>query len=38
MILPIKGKGGSGWNYSWVPLVGPMVGGAIAAGLFLLVF
>ena len=25
-ILPIKGKGGSDWGYSWVPVVGPIVG------------
>ena len=30
-ILPIAGKGGSDWGYSWIPVVGPMVGGAIAA-------
>ena len=30
-ILPIKGKGSSDWSYSWVPVVGPMIGGAIAA-------
>ena len=37
-LLPIKGKRDSGWWYSWVPVVGPMVGCALAAGLFLLVF
>ncbi|WP_336651207.1 MULTISPECIES: MIP/aquaporin family protein [unclassified Leucobacter] len=30
-ILPIKGKGGSDWGYAWVPVFGPLVGGAIAA-------
>ena len=30
-ILPIAGKGGSDWGYSWIPVVGPMAGGAIAA-------
>mgnify|MGYP000134869270 CR=1 FL=1 len=29
-ILPIKGKGSSDWAYSWVPIVGPLIGGAIA--------
>jgi glycerol uptake facilitator protein len=29
-ILPIKGKGSSDWAYSWVPVVGPLVGGALA--------
>ncbi len=30
-ILPIPGKGGSDWGYSWVPVVGPLIGGALAA-------
>jgi glycerol uptake facilitator protein len=30
-ILPIKGKGSSDWAYAWVPVVGPLVGGALAA-------
>lgn len=30
-ILPIKGKGSSDWSYAWVPVVGPLIGGAIAA-------
>lgn len=29
-LLPIKGKGSSDWAYSWVPVVGPLVGGTIA--------
>ncbi len=29
-ILPIKGKGGSDWEYSWIPIVGPLIGGVIA--------
>jgi glycerol uptake facilitator protein len=33
-ILPIPGKGFSDWSYAWVPIVGPLVGGA-AAGFFL---
>lgn len=28
--LPIPGKGKSDWAYSWVPVLGPLVGGAIA--------
>ena len=31
-LLPIPGKGGSDWAYSWVPIVGPLIG-AVAAGL-----
>ncbi len=33
-ILPIKGKGSSGWGYSWIPVVGPLIGGILAALLF----
>lgn len=29
-ILPIKGKGGSDWEYSWVPIVGPLVASILA--------
>ena len=31
MLLPIKGKGDGGWNYSWIPVLGPLAGGALAA-------
>ena len=30
-ILPIKGKGGNEWSYSWVPVFGPIVGAVLAA-------
>jgi glycerol uptake facilitator protein len=33
-LLPIAGKGGSDWSYAWVPVVGPIVGGVIAALLY----
>jgi glycerol uptake facilitator protein len=33
-LLPIPGKGSSDWSYSWVPVLGPLVGGAIGALLF----
>ena len=29
-VLPIKGKGSSDWAYSWVPIVGPVIGGVLA--------
>ena len=35
-LLPIKGKIDSGWGYAWIPIVGPIIGAAIAAGLFLI--
>ncbi|BAV94915.1 MIP/aquaporin family protein [Ichthyobacterium seriolicida] len=33
--LPIKNKGGSDWGYAWVPVIGPIMGGAIAALCFI---
>jgi glycerol uptake facilitator protein len=30
-ILPIPGKGPSDWGYAWIPVVGPLIGGAIGA-------
>ncbi|SFH89242.1 MIP/aquaporin family protein [Pisciglobus halotolerans] len=33
-VLPVAGKGHSDWGYSWVPVVGPMIGGAVAALLY----
>jgi glycerol uptake facilitator protein len=35
-VLPIAGKGDSDWGYSWIPVVGPIIG-AIVAGVLLLV-
>ncbi|WP_316829599.1 MIP/aquaporin family protein [Pedobacter aquatilis] len=34
-IIPMKGKGKSDWAYSWVPIVGPVVGATLAALLYL---
>jgi glycerol uptake facilitator protein len=34
-LLPIKGKGEPQWGYSWVPVMGPIAGGVLAALLFL---
>jgi len=30
-LLPIPGKGHSDWGYAWVPVIGPLIGGALAA-------
>lgn len=32
-LLPIPGKGGSDWTYSWIPVLGPIIG-AVYASLF----
>jgi glycerol uptake facilitator protein len=34
-ILPISGKGSSDWSYSWIPVLGPLTGSALAALLYL---
>jgi glycerol uptake facilitator protein len=31
-LLPIPGKGPSDWGYAWVPVVGPIIGAVLAAG------
>ncbi len=33
-ILPIPGKGSSDWSYSWIPVVGPILGGIAGALVF----
>ena len=30
-VLPIPGKRDSDWSYSWIPVVGPILGGVVAA-------
>ena len=32
-LLPIAGKGSSGWHYAWIPILGPILGAALAAAL-----
>lgn len=33
-VLPIKGKGSSDWGYAWVPVVAPIIGALVAAGVY----
>jgi len=33
-LLPIPNKGGSDWGYSWIPVVGPLIGGALGGVIF----
>ncbi|MEY2247580.1 MIP/aquaporin family protein [Streptomyces sp. BF23-18] len=37
-LLPIPNKGTSEWRYSWIPVVGPIAGAAIGAGIYNLAF
>jgi glycerol uptake facilitator protein len=37
-VLPIAGKGRSNWGYAWIPIVGPVIGGALGALFYKLVF
>ena len=36
-ILPIKNKGGSNWKYSWIPVLGPIIGALLAVVIYNLV-
>ena len=33
-LLPIKGKGSSEWDYAWIPLLAPLVGGSVGAAIY----
>jgi len=33
-LLPIPGKGAGDWGYAWIPVLGPIIGGIVAAVLF----
>ncbi|HMG00140.1 MAG TPA: aquaporin, partial [Gemmatimonadaceae bacterium] len=37
-VLPIAGKGSSDWGYAWIPVVGPTIGGVLAALVYQLVW
>ena len=34
-LLPVAGKGGSDWSYAWIPVVGPLIGGTLAAVVYM---
>lgn len=36
-LLPLKNKGSSDWKYSWIPVLGPLTGGIIAALVYLMI-
>ncbi|WP_396638418.1 MIP/aquaporin family protein [Maribacter sp. R77961] len=36
-ILPLKSKGTSDWSYAWIPILGPIIGALLAAGVFVLI-
>lgn len=37
-VLPIAGKGDSDWGYSWIPVVGPIIGGVLGALVYQVAF
>ena len=37
-LLPIPGKGSSDWSYSWIPVVGPLLGAVMGAWFYNLLF
>jgi glycerol uptake facilitator protein len=37
-ILPIPGKGSSDWSYSWIPVLGPVIGGLLGSWVFKMLF
>jgi glycerol uptake facilitator len=37
-LLPLPNKGGSDWSYAWIPVAGPLIGGALAAGFYNIAF
>ncbi|MFS0636185.1 MIP/aquaporin family protein [Mesobacillus foraminis] len=37
-LLPIPGKGTSNWGYAWIPVVGPLMGGALGAVFYQAIF
>ena len=36
-LVPIKGKRDNDWGYAWIPVFGPIIGGLLAGGAFVLI-
>jgi len=36
-LLPIAGKGPSDWGYAWIPVIAPIAGGIVGAGLYAII-
>ncbi len=36
-LVPINKKGKSNWSYAWVPVIGPVIGAVLAAGIFMII-
>ena len=36
-LVPIRGKRDSDWGYAWIPVLGPIIGGLLAGGAFVLI-
>jgi glycerol uptake facilitator protein len=36
-VLPIPGKGPSDWDYAWIPVVAPLIGGILGAGMYFVI-
>jgi glycerol uptake facilitator protein len=37
-ILPIPGKRDADWSFAWIPIVGPIIGGALGAVIYTVLF
>ena len=37
-LLPISKKRDSDWSYSWIPVVGPLIGASLASGIYMVLF